>query len=107
MSSNAPLPDPQDESGMSRRGLIRNAAGVGAAGLAAGVLINTATGSAAAAEPQNTPAHSPEQAAPQTGETLIVHVRDTRTGDLDVFHGDQHRSVTDRELAAALLRAAG
>ena len=98
---------PEAESGLSRRGLIRNAAGVGAAGLAAGVVLNAATGIAAAADQES--AHSAAEhpaAVPDADDTLIVHVRDARTGAIDVFHGHRHRALTDPALAAALLRAA-
>jgi hypothetical protein len=40
------------------------------------------------------------------GRALVVRVTGAATGEMDVFHGDQHRQVTDRELAAALLRHA-
>lgn len=98
------LSTPETESGMSRRGLIRNAAGAGAAGLAAGVLLNAATGIAAAAD--RTSAQDLSAAPANAADSLIVHVRDARTGALDVFHGHRHIAVTDPALAAALLRAA-
>ncbi|MHA6757821.1 hypothetical protein [Streptacidiphilus sp. PAMC 29251] len=107
MSLDTSLPDSESDtpSGMSRRGLIRNAAGAGAATLAAGALLSAATGIAAAAEPSSTAAaehHAPASAE----ETLIVHVRNARTGEIDIFHGHHHRTVKDRALTAALLRAA-
>ena len=95
-------------SGLSRRGLIRNAAGAGAAGIAAAALLSAATGIAAAAEPESAAAAASENHPPAAAEeTLIVHVRNARTGELDVFHGHHHRTVKDRALTAALLRAAG
>jgi hypothetical protein len=36
----------------------------------------------------------------------VVHVRDARTGELDVFRGTSQFRLQDRELAARLLRAA-
>ncbi|MFC1413989.1 hypothetical protein ACEZCY_32935 [Streptacidiphilus sp. N1-12] len=112
MSLATPIPDAESgsdtPSGLSRRGLIRNAAGAGAAGLAAGALLSAATGIAAAAEPADATAHAAAEHAPAGAEeTLIVHVRDARTGQVDIFHGHRHRTVTDRALTAALLRAAG
>ena len=108
MSLDTPLPesDTDSPSGLSRRGLIRNAAGAGAATLAAGALLTAATGIAEAAEPGHVAAAG-HRAPAGAEETLIVHVRDARTGELDIFHGHHHRTVRDRELAAALLRAAG
>jgi hypothetical protein len=110
MSLDTSLPDSGSDtpSGLSRRGLIRNAAGAGAATLAAGALLSAATGIAAAAEPSRTDTAAAEHHAPASAEeTLIVHVRDARTGEIDIFHGHHHRTVKDRALTAALLRAAG
>ncbi|MFC1401953.1 MULTISPECIES: hypothetical protein [Streptacidiphilus] len=108
MPVDTPMPTSDSESGLSRRGLIRNAAAAGATGLAAGVLVNAMAGSAQAHEPS--PGQGPEQGAATTvadaSAPLIVHVRDARTGEIDIFHGEEHRSVQDRKLAAALLRAA-
>ncbi|MEY9964358.1 putative glutamine amidotransferase [Streptacidiphilus sp. MAP12-16] len=110
MSVDVPLPETDAMSDLSRRGLIRNAAGAGAAGLAAGVLLNAAAGTAQAAEPRSAePSFEsrPGERPVTSAETLIVHVRDAKTGELDIYHGHQHRVVRDRKLAAALLRAAG
>ena len=112
MSPDSALPETQEPSALSRRGLIRNAAGAGAVGLTAGALFNGAAGSAAAAEPDRTAAvgavgeAAPAQAADEVAEPLIVHVRDPKSGELDVFHGDEHRRVLDPALAAALRNAA-
>lgn len=38
---------------------------------------------------------------------MIVHVRDARTGRLDLFSGEKHHAVQDPALAAALVRALG
>lgn len=107
MSLESRLPETQTPAALSRRGLIRNAAGAGAAGLAAGALLNGTAAPAAAA-----PAAAGEQfaAAPRRAaaadEPLIVHLRDPKSGELDIFHGEQHRRVQDGELAAALRNAA-
>ncbi len=34
-----------------------------------------------------------------------MHVRDARSGEIDVFRGTSHTRVQDRELAARLVRA--
>jgi len=99
--------EPDADPGFSRRGLIRNAAGAGAAGLAAGLLLNASAGSAQAAEPDQGSHGARPEAAHDRQETLIVHVRDARSGELDIFHGQRHHRVLDRKLAAALLHAAG
>lgn len=36
---------------------------------------------------------------------MIVHVRDIRSGHLDLYSGDRHQRVQDPKLAAALARA--
>jgi len=107
MSPDSPLPENGTTSALSRRGLIRNAAGAGAVGLATGVLLSGAAGTASAAPAQDEPApgHATERGA-GAEEPLIVHVRDARTGALDVFHGEQHRRVLDPSLADALRNAA-
>jgi len=113
MSLDSPLPETLPEtaepSALSRRGLMRNAAGVGVAGLAAGALLNSAAGSAAAAEPTHADAvrmTAPAQAADAVTEPLIVRLRDAKSGELDMFQGEQHRRVLDPALAAALRNAA-
>jgi hypothetical protein len=104
MPENPELPGSPD--GFSRRGLMRNAAGVGAAGLAAGILLNAAAGTAEAAAPERAP-HGTRPGKAGGEETLIVHVRDSRTGELDLFHGHRHHRVYDPKLSAALLHALG
>lgn len=95
--------DSAPEPGMSRRGMVRTAAQAGAVGLAGGLVLRGTT--AAAATPAEHAAPAP---APEGGhEPVVVHVRDARTGELDVFRGHEHRRVYDRDLAAALMRAAG
>ena len=37
----------------------------------------------------------------------MVHVRDTRSGDIEVFSGTSQTRVRDRDLAARIARAAG
>jgi hypothetical protein len=88
--------------GTSRRGMLRGAAGIGAAGLAAGVFAGVAAGPASAATTKKDDAGSAEHKAP-----LTIHVHDARTGVLDVFTGDTHVRFTDHELAARLARAVG
>jgi hypothetical protein len=109
MSPDSSLPENEAASALSRRGLIRNAAGAGAVGLAAGVLLTSAAGTAAAAPAEaGRPAALGEHAeAQRAGEPLIVHLRDAASGELDIYHGEQHRRVKDGKLAAALRNAAG
>ena len=39
------------------------------------------------------------------GEDVVVHVRNVRSGEMDVYRGTSHVKVTDRALAARLARA--
>ena len=89
--------------GTTRRGMLRGAAGIGAAGLAAGVLGGVIASPAGAATAQ--PATDARSAA--HNEPLVVHVHDARTGVVDLYTGEQHVRFTDHQLAARLARAAG
>jgi hypothetical protein len=88
---------------ISRRSVLRGAAGVGAAGLTVTALAGTP---ALAASPVLKPAAStPHPAAELTAaEAVVVHVRDLRTGQMDVYRGTSHVRVHDRRLAAQLAR---
>jgi hypothetical protein len=96
---------------VSRRSLL-SAAGVGAAGLAAGAFGGMAMASAATAgKPAAKPAA--KQAAGEnhgsderqdSGASVVVHVREGRSGDLDIYHGTSHTRVNDPDLAARLRR---
>jgi hypothetical protein len=83
--------------GLSRRGLLRGAAGLGVAGVAAGLLIDTSTASAVSAAPADS-AHVP------TGEPMVAHVKDS--GDVDLFVGSRLVQFRDPELARRIARAA-
>ncbi|MFE0460256.1 hypothetical protein ACFW1A_13515 [Kitasatospora sp. NPDC058965] len=107
MSPDTPAADTPSD-GLSRRLLIRRAAAVGAAGLA--VSLAAGAGSAGADPADPAPADAGDQdgaAAPEHAEPMIIHVRDARTGHLDLFSGERHHRVQDPKLAAALVRALG
>ena len=104
------------EPGPSRRSVLRSAAGAGAAGLAASALAGLTGGpamaSAAAARPavarQARPGAAPAPSSGadvSAGEDIVVHLRDARSGDLDVFSGTSHIRLRDPDLAARLVRA--
>ena len=93
--------------GVSRRGLLRGAAGLGAAGLAAGLMVNSVATPAAAATAPATPAAAEPSAPVAAGEPMVAHVRDARTGEVDLFVGTRHVRFTDPQLAARLAKAAG
>jgi|HubBroStandDraft_1064217.scaffolds.fasta_scaffold599054_2 hypothetical protein len=101
-------PDPQP---MSRRSVLRGAAGAGAAGLAMAALPAAAlAGTAQPATRKDDLAQAGAQNdgiedGAQESEAVVVHVRDVRRGEMDVYRGTSHARVTDRALAARLARA--
>ncbi|MGO9078195.1 MAG: hypothetical protein ACLQDY_04035 [Streptosporangiaceae bacterium] len=86
----------------SRRSVLAGAgAGLAAtafAGMAAPALASTPPAPAAQGK------HADGDDAAGT-EQVVVHVRDARTGEIDVFRGTSHTRLQDRELAARLVRA--
>lgn len=100
--------DLQEQPRLTRRSVLRGAAGVGAAGIAATALAGTAAPAFAAAARPN--AHAARdtragEADAASTEQLVVHVRDARSGEIDLFRGTSHARLHDPELAARLLRA--
>jgi hypothetical protein len=94
---------------MSRRSVRRGAAGAGAAGLAAAAGAGTAV--ALTRQPAQTaaPAARPVAMAAMPPNAmagpLVVYLRDTTTGVLDVFAGTGQVRVRNPALVAQLLRA--
>ncbi|MGO8882356.1 MAG: hypothetical protein ACLQI7_01325 [Streptosporangiaceae bacterium] len=107
--------DPERRAELSRRSVLRGAAGTGVAGLAAGALLSGVAGPALAAST----GHEPRAGHPAAGHAagddsdapgedacdVVVHVRDARSGEMDVFSGTSHTRLRDRDLAARLVRA--
>jgi hypothetical protein len=88
---------------MSRRSVLQGVATAGAAGLAV-----TALGAAVS------PAAAAERGASQSGDAatavsgpVVVHVRDARSGDIEVFSGTSQTRLRDKDLAARIARAIG
>ena len=104
-SDDVTVHESEEPTGLSRRGLIRSAAGLGAAGLAAGLMVNSAITPAAAATAPTVGAPAGQPAA--AGEPMVAHVRDASTGEVDLFVGTRHVRFTDPQLAARLAKAAG
>ena len=92
--------------GLSRRSLLQGAATAGAAGLAV-----TAMGAAAApalAATGSPPARPTRRTTSDTaGGPIMVHVRDARSGDIEVFAGTSQTRLRDKDLAARIARAIG
>jgi hypothetical protein len=101
--------DLQDQQHLTRRSVLRGAAGAGVAGIAATALAGTAMPAfaAAATRPAASAARGTkaDRADADTSEQIVVHVRDARSGEIDVFRGTSHARVHDPELAARLMRA--
>jgi len=97
----APRPEP------SRRSVLYGAAGLAGAGLAATAIAGTLAAPAAAASVAATPRARPGRAAgvPSPAEPVIVHVRDLRSGEMDVFAGETTARLRDPDLAARLVHA--
>jgi hypothetical protein len=103
---------------VSRRAMLRTAAGASAAGLVAGGAF-AALPAAAAARPSRSErsadrtgrsaiSTAQDAAAHRDGEAdgpLVIYVRDLRTGEMDVFAGTTRTQLRDPELAARLARA--
>jgi len=87
----------------SRRSVLKGAAGVGAAGIAATTLAGIAVPAAAAASTSHSAA-APHEHDESAGTDIVVHVRDAASGELDVYHGTSHTKLHDRALAAHLAR---
>jgi anaerobic selenocysteine-containing dehydrogenase len=94
---------------MSRRSVLHGAAGAGALGLAAAAGAGVA---AAATRPAGQPALPPAAkpvtmaAMPEAAMAgpLVVYLRDTTTGEFDVFGGTGQVRVRNPQLVAQLLK---
>jgi hypothetical protein len=101
-----PADDREPLPGLSRRSVLRGAAGAGVAGIAVTALAGTAGPAlAATARAAKPAAGAATDDGADTDEQVVVHVRDARSGEIDVFSGTSHTRVQDRELAARLIRA--
>jgi hypothetical protein len=90
----------------SRRSVLYGAAGLAGAGLAATAMAGTLAGPAEAATAGAPRAHPGRAAgAPGPADPVIVHIRDLRSGEMDVFAGEATARLRDPGLAARLVRA--
>jgi hypothetical protein len=96
-SSGSPGPGP------SRRSVLRGAATAGAAGLAA-TAMGAAAGSALAATGQPSPRSGGDVSKPSG--PIVVHVRNAKSGEIDVFSGTSQTRLRDKDLAARIARIA-
>jgi hypothetical protein len=100
--------------GVSRRSVIRGAATAGAAGLAVTALGGALSPAAAASTraPARAGAAAPAvaDAAPAVADAagpIVVHVRNAKSGDIEVFSGTSQTRLRDTDLAARIARAIG
>jgi len=84
--------------------MLRGAAGIGVAGLAAGAFAGVVGAPPGGAPNQD--AHPHEAGSAAHDAPLVVHVHDASTGVVDLYTGEQHVRFTDHQLAARLARAA-
>jgi nitrous oxide reductase len=101
MPSHDAQPEPADR--LSRRSLLHGAAAAGAAGLAVTAL-GAGVSQAASASTRPAPADRDVQAP---AGPIVVHVRDAKSGDIEVFSGTSQTRLRDTDLAARITRAIG
>ena len=82
--------------------MLRGAAAAGAAGLAVTAMGSAASPALAATSQPSAPASPEDHAGP-----IVVHVRDAKSGDIEVFSGTSQTRLRDTDLAARIARAAG
>jgi hypothetical protein len=87
---------------LSRRSVLRGAATAGAAGLAATAM---GAGPALAATGRPSPRSGSEVKKPSG--PIVVHVRNAKTGEIDVFSGTSQTRLRDKDLAARIARTVG
>ena len=94
--------------GVSRRSVIRGAATAGAAGLAVtafGAALSPAAAASTRAASSTGAAADAEVKAP--AGPIVVHVRNAKAGDIEVFSGTSQTRLRDKDLAARITRAIG
>jgi hypothetical protein len=103
--------DQERQADLSRRTVLRGAAGAGVAGLAVGALASAAVAPAWAATAGRRPDAKHATGADGADRSVaardvVVHLRDARSGEMDIFSGTSQTRLRDPELAARLVRAA-
>ena len=92
--------------GLSRRNLLQGAATAGAAGLAVTAMGAAAPALAATGTDTGSPPAADQGHHADAGP-IMVHVRDARSGDIEVFAGTSQTRLRDKDLAARIARAIG
>ena len=92
--------------GPSRRSVLYGAAGLAGAGLTATAIGTLAVPALAATDHAAPRSRSGGEAGvPSAAQPVIVHVRDLRSGEMDVFAGETTTRLHDPGLAARLVRS--
>jgi hypothetical protein len=94
----------------SRRAVLRGAAAAGAAGIAAAALAGAAFPAAASAsttKPAGQGRDADYDEPAETGETIVLHLRDAAAGEIDLFRGTTVTRLHDSALARKIVLAAG
>ena len=102
MPSHDAQPEAADR--LSRRSLLHGAAAAGAAGLAVTAL-GAGVSQAASASTRTSAEAGSDVNAP--AGPIVVHVRDAKSGDIEVFSGTSQTRLRDTDLAARITRAIG
>jgi len=99
--------DREAQQRLSRRSVLRGAAGAGVAGIAATALAGSALPAVAASARPAVPAARGMKTETNDADAdqIVVHVRDAESGEIDVFRGTSQTRLRDPELAARLVRA--
>ena len=103
-------PGSEDSPGrrLSRRSLLQGAATAGAAGLAATALGAAASPALADVRRPSAPGQPGGHGDAKTpAGPIVVHVRDARSGDIEVFAGTSQTRVRDADLAARIAQVIG
>jgi hypothetical protein len=90
---------PDSRPAPSRRRVLLGAAGAGAG--AGPAFADTSRTAASSAHDAGDTGHGSE-----VSEPVVVHLRDARSGELDIFAGTTHTRLRDPDLATRLARAA-
>jgi hypothetical protein len=85
---------------LSRRSVLAGAATAGAASLAVTAIGAAASPAQAAVSPRGGDANMPSG-------PIVVHVRDAKSGDIEVLSGTSQTRLRDKDLAARIARAIG
>jgi hypothetical protein len=90
---------------LSRRSLLHGVATAGTAGIAVAAVSASPAMAAARQAPAYRDGEHGRHEVPEVNGPIMVHVRDARSGDIEVFFGDGKTRLFDQDLAARIARA--